>query len=181
MLTASINLLPSEIILQRKQSDKVSLVSKLSIGGMILLVFLTSATLALRVSQNMAVKQANANLAYAEGKVSSLKGKEGQVVLLKQRLEDIQSFAGGDAKKKAIFNLLISLTPSGIQISELSLDNKGVVIVNLESDSLNSINNFLTDLVSPEKNLDLISKIDLDNLALGKNRRYFLSLKITAK
>lgn len=178
MSSTSINLLPPEVLLERRQSSKLSLVNKLSVGAMVLLVFITSATLVLRLSQNLALKEAKEGLVYAQGKVTDLKDKEGQFVLLKQRLAEIQQLTGGDAKKKAVLSLLISLSPPEVYISDFILDNRGAITMTMESSSLITIDRFITNLSSPEKNLNLISRVDLDNLALGKSNIYSFSLKI---
>ncbi|MCL5783882.1 MAG: hypothetical protein M1142_00805 [Patescibacteria group bacterium] len=176
-----VNLLPQEVILQRKQSSKLAIINKISIVALVSLVFFTSATLTLRLSQTPQLKAAETDLTQAEGQVNSFRSREEQVVALKTRLSSIESLIGGDAKRKAIFNLLVYLAPVDVQISEMSIDAGGNVTLTIASPSLISIDTFISSLGEKEKNSDLISKVELNGLSLGANNLYRLDLKLTAK
>ncbi|MDO8638688.1 MAG: hypothetical protein Q7R43_03870 [Candidatus Daviesbacteria bacterium] len=176
-----INLLPSEVILSRKQYSKFSMVSKISAAALIILVFFTSTTLALRFSQTFEQKKVEEGLVMAESKVSDLKGKEGQVIALKQRLDSISSILGNDTKRKAIFNMVVFLIPPDMQVLEVNVDKSGNMSVTLSSASLSSIQTLFDNLGNKEKNSDLISKVDLDGISLGRDSVYRFSLKITPK
>lgn len=176
-----VNLLPSEILLQRRQSVKLALINKLSIASLLVLIFFASATLGLRISQNFALKNAQQNLVYAEDKVSSFKDKEVEMAVLKQRLNSIKSLLGGDSKITTIFNLVVFLTPSDIQITEASVDKNGSMILTLVAPGLPSLETLISNLGSKEKNSDLISKVELQGLSLGRDSTYRLVLKITPK
>lgn len=176
-----INLLPLEIILDRKQHFKLKLISKISIIALLVLIFFTSSTLALRFSQTFALKSAEEGLVIAESKVSSLKDKEGQAIALKKRLDSIASILGGDSLRKAIFNMVIYLVPSNMQVLEVNVDKNGNMNIDLSSSSLSAIQTLTDSLGDKEKNSDLISKVDLDGLSLGRDSVYHFSLKIVPK
>lgn len=177
----SVNLLPEEIVLQRKQSSKLLFINKMSVVFLIALVFFASATLALRLSQNIQLENSMEVLARSQSRVTSLKGKEEQVIVLKQRLNSIQNLMGGDIKRRAIFNLIVFLTPPDIQISEMSVDRNGNMGVSFTSSTLSSVDTLISDLGNKEKNLDLISKVDLEGLTLSKDNAFRFALKITGK
>lgn len=177
----SINLLPQEIIFQRKQSSKLTLINRVSVAALVVMVFFASATLVLRLSQTGNLKKAEKNLAYAENKVSSLKYKESQLLMLKSRLASIQSIMDSDAKRKAVFNLVIYLTPPDVQISDIAVDKNGGLSVMMSTQSLYSIDALIASLSDKERSGGLISKIDMDGLSLGKNSTYRFSLKISSK
>lgn len=177
----SINLLPPEMLLKQKQSSKLVFINKLSIFALIALIFFTSIALSFRLTQNFELQKAQKGLVDAKEKISSLKGKEEQILLLKERLGIIQTLSGGDAKIRAIFNLVVHLIPSDLQISEVSVDKTGNMSLSLNSSSLVSLQNFLTDLADREKNSDLIAKVTLEGLSIGKDMVYRLSLKIVLK
>ncbi|MDO8570490.1 MAG: hypothetical protein Q7R97_02795 [Candidatus Daviesbacteria bacterium] len=176
-----INLLPQDIILKRKQHSKFALISKISIAVLVVLVFLTSTTLALRFSQALKLKETEQGLVVAEGKINSMTDKEGQLIALKKRLDSISSILGGDSKRKSIFNMVVYLIPPDIQVLELSVDKSGNMIISLNSSSLLSIQTLFSDLGEKEKNSDLISKVNLEGLSMGRNAVYTFSLKITPK
>lgn len=177
----SVNLLPKEILLQRTQSSKLALISKLSIGMLVILVFLASATLALRIAQGVQLKGAKHSVVLAEDKISSLKGKEEALIALKQRLISIKKLSSQDAKIKAIFNLVVYLTPPGVQINEASVDQNGNMGLVLASTDLSSFNTMVGNLGNKEKNGDMIAKVDLSSLSLTKDAVYRFALKITPR
>ncbi|MBI4037369.1 hypothetical protein HY385_03020 [Candidatus Daviesbacteria bacterium] len=175
----AINLLPKDVIARNKYGVKLPLVTRISIGLLIALVFFASAALALKIVQNIQLKGARNNLALAESKVGALKNKEESVVALKQRLASIKNLSSLDAKRKAIFNLVVYLTPSDIRISDVTVDRNGNMTVLLTSPTLASVETLVSNLGNKEKNAGFISKVDLDNLTLGSGSTYQLSLKIT--
>lgn len=176
-----INLLPPEVILGRKQHFKFAFISKISIIVLVALVFLTSTTLALRFSQTFELKKAEQGLVLAEGKVSSQKDKEGQKVTLKKRLDSIEAILGGDSKRKAIFNMIIFLIPPDIQVLEVDVNKNGNMNLSLSSFSLSAIQTLFDDLGNKEKNSDLISKVDIEGISLGRDSIYRFSLNVTPK
>lgn len=177
----SVNLLPQEIIMQRKQGSKIALINKLSIGTLVILVFSTSATLALRVSQNFQLTREQTNVAYAEEKVTSLSQTEQDLLLLKQRLGDIKAILGGDTKRTATFNTVVYLTPPSVQISSVAVDKSGNMVMTLSSNSLTAVETLISNLSDTEKNAGLISRADLDSLSLGRDALYRFSLKVYPK
>lgn len=177
----TINLLPPEVMLQRKQGFKLTLANQISIAALVILIFFTSATLALRFFQNSELKAAKEELTSAEGKVNSLQSREVQIVLLKQRLASIENLTGSDLKRKAIFNLVIYLTPPNIQIIDVSVDKNGNMSLSLASSSLPSIETLFASLGDNEKNSDLISKVGLEGFSLSKDMAYRFNLSIKPK
>ena len=176
-----VNLLPKEVILQRKQSSKLSTASKISFMLLVILIFFTSATLALRISQVYQLNTAQAGVVKAEEKLASLRDKEGQITVLKQRLNSIQSLIGSDDKKKSIFNLIVYLTPTELQVSDLAVDKNGNVVVSFYGSSLVAMETLISSLADQEKNFDLISKVELEGLSLGKDSVYRFSMKVVSK
>lgn len=173
-----VNLLPQEILIERRQSSKLALVNKLSILTLLILVFFTSATLGLRFTQNQELKLNQTNLARAENRVRGLKDKETSIVALKQRLTSIQGLIGGDNKIKGIFNLVIFLTPEDVQITEATVDKNGSMSLSMTTPSLQSLETLIDNLGTKEKNSGMISKVDMDGLSLGKDGLYRFSLKV---
>lgn len=179
MINISINLLPKEILLQRQQNTKLRFLTVLSMGLLILLIFLSSATLAMRIAQNLEFRKASDNVVYAQEREASLKSKEAQLVFLKERLSLIDSFSQKDKKIKEMFNLVLNLIPLDIQISELSVDKTGNMVILLSTNNLFSLEKMTEDLGNKEKNSNLIKKISMEGLTRGKDGIFRFSLKIT--
>ncbi len=181
MAALSVNLLPKELIQKRLQTSKLSTLNKISVAALVALIFLTSVALTIRISQNAQLKRAQDGLAYAESRVSSLSEKEGQALILKNRLELIQKVKGLDSKLKAVFNVVIYLTPTDIQVLEASVDKNSNMSLSLNSSSLSSIETLINNLSNKEKNYDMIQKVDLEGMTFGKDGVYRFILKITPK
>ncbi len=172
-----INLLPPETLIASRESDKVKLVNRLTFACFITLLFFTSVTLTMRFLQNLEYGKSNNNLVLAQEKFSELKEKEGYLYLLKQRLVNIQKL-GADSQKTAILNTVMSLVPPDIALAVISVDKAGNVSLTATTSSLVSFNNFLESLNNKEKNSNLISKLDLESMSVGKDEVVRFSLKI---
>ena len=178
MKSFAVNLLPVEIILQRKQNLKLALINRVSIIFLILLIFATSATLTLRIIQSSKLEKEKKDLVYAESRVTELKNNEGQMIMLKQRLSKIQNLSGEDLKRKAIFNLIIYLTPQEIEISEIVVDRRGNVLATFATTSLSAFTTLVDNLRDKEKNMGLIQSVNMESMSFGRDSQYRFSLKI---
>lgn len=178
MKSFSVNLLPVEMILRRKQNLKLTLINRVSIIALVFLVFATSATLTLRLIQSKTLEREKKDLVFAEGKITGFKDNEGGILLLKQRLSKIQTLSGEDIPRKAIFNLIIYLTPQEIEISEIVVDRRGNVIATLSTSSLPAFTTLVDNLGDKEKNMNLIKSVNLENMSYGRDSLYRFSLKI---
>ena len=76
--------------------------------------------------------------------------------------------------------MVLSL-PFETQISDLGVDKNGQMEAVLSSVSVDSLETLLVNLTNQEKNSDLIRKIELNSLAVGKDGQYRFSLSITPK
>lgn len=177
----AINLLPQDVLLAQEHRAKLSLINKISVGVLVLLTFFTSATVALRIAQRSDLTQTQSNLVYAQDKVESFKSKEEQLVILKQRMAVMQNLIGLDSKKKALFNLILYLTPVDMQVTDVTINTKGIISLSVSSSNLASVQNLITNLGSKNKNSDLISKIDLNSFSSGRDGVYYMTLNITPK
>lgn len=176
-----LNLLPKAHFQDQKKISTIWLINKLSIGLLVVLVFLTGAVLSLRTIQRFELQKESQVVKEAEAKVSTFQDKEGQLIFLKQRLDTINNLLNGDIKRKALFSLLIFLTPDDISYSDISIGRDGSTIVSASSPTLQSIDTLLNNLSNKEKNAGAISKIDLDGLTLGKDSIYRFSIKLLPK
>lgn len=177
----SVNLLPPEMLYQRHQSFRLSLINKLSIGALLMMIFLTSAALAIKISQKSELQRSQNDVVMAESKVSELKVVESQFLILKQRLGSINSIMGGDTKRKAIFSLVVLLTPESLQITNASVDRNGYMAVSVYGNSVKAIETLIRDLGDKEKNSNLIATVDLDGLSMDREGTIRFNLKIIPK
>lgn len=176
----SINLLPLELLAKQRQSGKVILINRISIGLLLALILLTSVLIALRLLQGNGLKDLNDNLALIEGRIQELKDKEIYVLALKYRLGSIEKLSQ-DPKKVAVFNLIISLSPQDVTISQVNVDKTSTVSLTLSSFSLEAIDQLIKNLARKEMTSDLISRLDLESFARGKDGLFRLAIKVTPR
>lgn len=181
MNSISVNLLPSEILLQKKHKLRLIVANRLSVAVLTLLIFSTSALLAMRISQGTELAKARQEKVSVEGKVSGLKNKEDQIITLKQRLGEIQTLLSADKIRKAMFNLFVSQISPDVSVTEISVDKNGAIDASLASSSLTTIENLIAALADKEKNADLVAKIDLERFSLGRSGVYYFDLKVSPK
>jgi hypothetical protein len=77
-----------------------------------------------------------------------------------------------------MLSLIIYLTPADVVLYDASVDKNGTVTASFSSKSLSSIETLISNLSSQEKNSNLISKVDLDGISLGKDSIYRFALKV---
>ncbi len=176
-----INLLPPEIIMRRKHNAKISLLNKVSIAALVVLIFFTSATISLRVSQSLQLKKSQSDLVYAQGQVNSLSQKGAQTALIKQKIEEIQQELGTDSKLKKSFNVITSMMPVSFKIYDMAIDRNGNINISLSSPSIFDIDSFFNDLMDPSKNGGIVSNVKLDGISWAPDSTYKFSIKILAK
>lgn len=176
-----VNLLPSEVLFERIQSSKLVFINKVSVGVLLVLIFITSATIALRLSQGTELKEVKEDVVKAETMAAGLQTRSSKLSSLKSRLGSIKTLLEADAKRRAIFNLVIYLIPADVTVSEVVVDAGGVMTVSLSSSSLSSIETLISNLSSKDKNSDLISRINLETLSLGGEMSYRMTLRLVPK
>lgn len=175
-----VNLLPPDVVLMQKEAGKLSLVNKFSIGALLLLVFMTAGTFAIRLVQGSDINQTNQSVVLAESRIADLKDREGYAVVLKNRLNSIENLTT-DTRKVNAFNSIVSVAPADAQIALLSLDKDGVLVMTVSSASLNALESMLRNLGEASKGNGLISKVELENLSKGRDGIYRYSLRVYPK
>lgn len=177
----SLNLLPKSHFENQKKLSLIYLINKISIGLLAVLVLLTAATLIMRLLQRFELQKSNEVVKEAEARVNSFQSKEASLELLKTRIDEINKLTGVDAKRKAIFNLVVFLSPNDITFNDINVGRDGSAVVAAASPSLFSIDQLINNLGNKEKNAGVISKVILDGLNLGKDGQYRISLKVYPK
>lgn len=175
-----INLLPAETLSVGRQNAKILLANRISLWLFVALVFLTSITLSVRILQNLKLQNLTGQVAQAQTRVLSSQDKEGYAVVLAERLKTIQSLQG-DSKKIILFNLIAGLAGSNIAINSFSVDRVGNIDVSATAINLADLNNFFNGLNDKKQTSDLVSRVDLSSLSLGRGGGYRFSIKVTAK
>jgi hypothetical protein len=181
MSSISINLLPIEILVKRKQGSKASSVNTASIIVLVIFIIITALVFAFSLYQSSQLANVKEELTAAEERVKSLNKTEGQVFLIKQRLTLLQTLSNTDNKKKALFNIITDMVPADTKVLDATIDKKGMLAFSLRSPSLASIETLINSLNDNSKTQDLISRVDLESLSFSKSGVYSADFRVTSK
>ncbi len=174
----SINLLPVEFTQAEVKRAKFYKIQAIGVAIVLLMIFLSSVTLALRILQSRGIGRIQFLMTQSEGKVLDLKDRQAQLLLLKNRLTIINQYLGTSSKQTAIFKLLDKLLPPSLSISSFSVDKSGDVQLTAVAPDTVTLETLITNLTTKESSEGKISQIAIESLNRGKDGFYRLSLKI---
>ncbi|MBI2330341.1 hypothetical protein HYU94_03045 [Candidatus Daviesbacteria bacterium] len=147
----------------------------------LLLVFLTSLTLALRILQSNNIVLSQVKLTKAEEKVSGLKNTQASLFLLKNRLTTIKEYFGVPSKQSSIYQLIEKLIPESVITNAITVDKSGEVVFSaLIPDSV-SLDLLINSLTGKESNEGKIEEISIESLNRGRDGAYRVGFKIKPK
>ena len=181
MAKITINLLPLEF---REQDLKNAKFYKIQFAGVItilIMIFLASLTVALRILQSQSISQIQNQLSQSEQRISSLKSTQAYLFLIKGRLTTINQYLGSPSLQSQNYKIINKLLPPSVSVSSMSIDRGGEISISAYAPDGNSVDSLITNLVSKEINEDKITKVSLENINRGKDGIYRLSLRIRTK
>lgn len=177
-MKTSINLLPAEYRRENLKQQRFNKIQSIGIFALLTLIFLSSTTFALSLLQNTNIINADNQLKVAEDNVTKYKPKEASLVILKDRLNTLDSLLKAPSKQRSIYNLVTSLLPPSLVPSLIVTDTSGNISLTLSTTDSISLDNFITILTDPETNENKIAKVQIDSLSRGKDGVYRASLKM---
>lgn len=178
MAKISINLLPPEIKAQELKKAKFYKVQFAGIVVILVMVFLTSLTLALRVLQNQSMVVTQATLAQEEQKVTDLKDTQASLLLLKNRLNIIDQYYGKISQQSLMYQLLDKLIPVSVLINAITIEKSGGAIILMTVPDALVLDNLVDNLTNKDTNEGRISQVSVETLNRGRDGFYRVSFKI---
>lgn len=173
-----INLLPPEIITQELKKARFYRIQFIGIVIILIMVFLTSLAVALRILQNRNISVAKAQLSEKEERVSGLKDTQASLLLLKNRLAVINKYMGVPSKPSSLYRLIDQLIPVTISVSSVSIGKTGDITLSvLAADSAN-LDDLINNLIVKDNNKGQISQVSLESLSRGRDGLYRVSLSL---
>lgn len=176
-----INLLPEEYTNQRLKDTKFAKIQALGVAMILIVIFLSSLTIALRVLQSQRVKQAEDDLDYAKQSIITQQNKQVSLVALKDRLTTINKYLGVSSIQTEIFNFLNSILPANVLVNAFSIDNAGNASFSAVVPDGAALDIMLSDLIDQEKNHGKVKEVSIESLNRGRDGVFRISLKIKAK
>lgn len=176
----TINLLPVELTLSKKERSHRLLITRGSISFLVTVVVITAVILFLRIGQTVRLHSLNSKIDSSKNSIQSYKDREGLVTLLKSRLDGINSIIKLDPIQSQAFNLIISLMPEDIDIVEFKADRNGTIGLTGKTSSLYSLKTFFNNLTDSNINQGKITAVKIDSLSQrGENEvRFDLSIQM---
>lgn len=176
-----VNLLPAEFLAEEGKKAKFFKVQQIGVGIVLLMIFLSSLTVVLRVLQSQNISQIQTRISRAEEEVSELKDKQATLLLLKNRLTTISKFLGKGSKQIEVYALLDKLLTDKVSVSSMSVDSAGNVALVATIADTNTLDNMISTLTNKEANQGKIGAVSIESLNRGRDNLYRLSLKLESK
>lgn len=180
MAKITINLLPAEFLIERLKDAKFAKIQAVGVGMILLVVFLSSMTVALRVLQSQRIKQAEDKLNTAKQDVVSLQDRQVSLVALKDRLSGIQKHLGALSPQAELFIFMNDIIPGSVSISGFNIDQSGNVSFSAVFPDISMLEQVIADLTNKDKNKNKnrIKEVSIENLNRGRDGLFRASFKI---
>ncbi|MCL5784720.1 MAG: hypothetical protein M1142_05200 [Patescibacteria group bacterium] len=181
MAKISINLLPPEIIAQELKKTRFYKIQFVGIGIILVMVFLTSLTLALRILQSRNIEVVQAKLSEGEQRVADLRDTQASLLLLKDRLTVITQYLGVPSKQSSLYKLIDKIIPPSVMVTAVSVNKTGDITFSaLVPDPVN-LDTLLDNLTNKDDNEDKLGQVSIESLSRGRDGIYRMSLKVASK
>lgn len=177
----SINLLPLEVAQFQRSQSKFAKIQAVSIVIVLTVILLATSTFALGILQETTVKNTQVSVQAAEEKISKFKDIEGSLLILKNRVSLVSQIAASPSKQRTIFNLVTNLLPPSATVNSLEVDKSGALVATILAQDINTLDQFLTNLVTPEKTEGGSYQVDIESFARGRDGIYRANIKIVPK
>lgn len=177
----AINLLPPEIRAQEIKKAKFYKIQFIGVTVILVMVFLSSLTVVLRILQSRIIAAVQAKLNQAEQRITDLKETEASLFLLKNRLTVINQYLGVTSKQSSMYQLVDKLTPPSVVIISVTIDKKSDTVILAGVPDPLSLDTLIENLLSKERNEDRVKNIALESLNRGKDGFYRVSFTVKSK
>ncbi len=174
----SIDLLPIEFKADEIKKAKFYKIQILGVAVILLIIFLSSLTVALKILQTQNISQAEAKLDKIQQQVGGLKDTQSSLVILKDRLTAINQYLGVPSRQVQVYKLIYQLLPASVSVNSISIDKVGEVLVLATVSDASVIDQIINNMLSAEISEGKISQVKVETLSRGRDGIYRLSLKV---
>lgn len=181
MARISINLLPVEFIQEEVKRSKFARLQTIGVAIILIMVFLASLTVALRILQTQNINRFQLKASLAEERINGLKEAQGSLILLKNRLGIISRYLGKSSKQTEVYQFIDSIIPPSVNVTSVSIDKSGDASMLFLARDIVSLDNFIGSLTNPGNNSGKISRVSIENINLGRDGIFRVNLKIKPK
>lgn len=179
MNSISINLLPPETALNLKHQKKFRGIQRISTVALLIMVFLASVTIPLRIMQDKNFRNIDAAAKSQVQTIEQLKTKEISLTVLKNRLSLITKVSKDPKVQSNAYNLVNELT-SNLAIGSIQIDKNGTAAITINFADANSLDTFLNNVTNKIAS-NKLSQVSVDSLGRGPDGVYRADFKLTSK
>lgn len=180
-MKVSINLLPAEFTTEEFKRTRFIKVQIIGIAVLLLMIFLSSLTVSLRILQSRGIKAVEGRVLGAEEKITDLKATQASLIFLKNRLAIIRQYLGTESKTVSLYQFLTNQIPKSVSANSISVDKEGNMLMLLHFRDIQELDSLLAGLLDPEKSEGKIKAVSLDSLSRGRDGLFRVSLKVETK
>ena len=177
MNNISINLLPPENALNLKHQKKFKVIQRISTVALLIMVFLASVTIPLRIMQDKNFQNIDAAARSQVQTIEQSRTKEIALTVLKNRISLITKVNNDPQIQTNAYNLVNEIT-SNLAIGSIQIDKNGLAAITLNFSDANSLSVFLNNMTSKIA-LDKLSQVSVDSLGRGPDGVYRADFKLT--
>lgn len=181
MAKIAINLLPVEFTKKQLKDAKFYKLQAFGVGMILVLIFLASLTVALRILQSQRLKQAEARLDNTSQKVISFQDKQVALMALKNRLVAIGKYIGAPSLQAELLDLINTLLPPSVAINALAINRSGEIALSVVFPDSTTLDYVMATLMNKGKNKNKISAVSIESLVRGRDGIYRLNFKVKPK
>lgn len=180
MSIIAINLLPPEYISEEVKKRKFYKVQSFGIASLLLMFFLSSLTVSLRILQGQRIKQVESRLDEVVQKINGIKTKQDFLLNLKSRLAVIDKYASDKSKQSALYAFIEKVAPPGLNINSLSISRSGDVYLSVVVPDIFTVDKLTNSFTDSNQNGNLIKEVSIESLNRSRDGVYRLTLRLKA-
>lgn len=177
----NINLLPSDIIEQKRNEKNQAIKIRICIFILSVFIIISLSLILGRMVQNAQVNSLQNQLNSLRSEINNYKEQESYLTAIKKRLTLLQQIRSQESKQLTGLNLLTDLTQTTAQVSILSVDKVGKIGVGAISPSAILLQQLFDDLMDPKTNQDKIARVILNGVTKAGDQELRFDLQIDLK
>lgn len=174
-----INLLPPETALNLKHQKKFRVIQRISTIALLIMVFLASVTIPLRIMQDKNFQNIDAAAKSQVQTIEQLRKKEISLTVLKNRLSLITKVSNDPKTQTIAYNLVNELT-NNLAIGSIQIDKNGAAAITINFANASSLDTFLNNITNKIAS-DKLSQVSIDSLGRGPDGIYRADFKLKLK
>ena len=174
----SVNLLPAEFILEQVKKQKFYKIQYIGISVLLLVFFLSSLTISLRVLQSQKNGQIQQQFTELTQRVGTVKAKEDTIVGLKARLATISQYSDKPSTSNILYHFIDQTLSSQVAIDSFAISPNGEISLVLVLGDVGVLDNLIQTLSNKPPDNIHIDQMSVDNIGRSGDNSYRLSLRL---